>query len=91
MNECKISTIHTIGLNLRIYILIQVLVGEGQEDGNDYVMLYRGGNTKYTWKTELKQFVPYNFRVQVRTTDGVGHWSSPIRAYRAEPGTCFQY
>ena len=64
----------------------QCLVGDGAEDGNDYVMMYRGGNTKYTWKTQLKMSVPYKFRVQVRTIEGIGNWSSPVTAFRAEPG-----
>lgn len=61
-------------------------MGEYQEDQNDYVMLYRGGNTKFTWKTELQKCVPYKFRVQVRTTEGIGNWSTPVTAFRAEPG-----
>ena len=62
------------------------MVGKHQPGENHYVMLYRGGNTKFTWKKELQQYVPYQFRVQVRTTEGVGNWSSPVTAFRAEPG-----
>ena len=65
-----------------MYISMQVL----KPDESDYTILYRGGNTKFTWKTELERSAEYKFRVQVRTTEGVGNWSDPITAYRAEPG-----
>ena len=41
----------------------------------------------FTWKRELQRYIPYHFRVQVRTTEGIGDWSSPVTAHRAEPGT----
>ena len=65
-----------------MYISMQVL----KPDESDYNILYRGGNTKFTWKTELERSAEYKFRVQVRTTEGVGNWSDPVTAYRAEPG-----
>ena len=54
--------------------------------GDEYTTIYRGGDTKFTWKTELKGDTTYKFRVQVRTTEGVGHWSAPMEAVRAPPG-----
>ena len=61
-------------------------MGEYKADENDYSILYRGGNTKFTWKKALQKYVPYKFRVQVRTTEGIGNWSDPITAHRPEPG-----
>ena len=55
-------------------------------NGIDYVNLYRGGNTKFTWKSELEPGVQYKFRVQVRTTEGVGNWSTPVETSRVAPG-----
>ncbi len=54
---------------------------------SEYVNIYRGGNTKFTWKTELESGVGYGFRVQVRTTEGVGNWSEPVEACQGAPGT----
>ena len=65
-----------------MYISMQVL----KPDESEYTILYHRGNTKFTWKTELERSAEYKFRVQVRTTEGVGNWSDPITAYRAEPG-----
>ena len=58
---------------------------------SDYVFLHRGGNTKYTWKTQLDKDTLYKFRVQVRTTEGIGLWSEPVTAYKAEPGERWRY
>eukprot|EP00731_Ephydatia_muelleri_P037257 Em0429g7a len=54
-------------------------------DNEEYATIYRGGETKFTWKTELKFVTVYKFRVQVRTTEGVGCWSSPIESMKAPP------
>ena len=54
---------------------------------DDYVNIYRGGNTKFTWKVQLEHGVVYKFRVQVRTTEGVGNWSEPVETTKAAPGT----
>ena len=62
------------------------MAAEGTDAAN-YVMLYRGGNTKYTWKTGLEDRVSYRFRVQVRTTEGVGQWSNSVQVVRKAPST----
>ena len=55
-------------------------------DNEEYATIYRGGETKFTWKTELKYVTVYKFRVQVRTTEGVGCWSTPVEVVKAHPG-----
>jgi hypothetical protein len=77
---------HSLADNEGISYHLQGLVGKYQPERNDFIILYRGGDTKFTWKKELERYVPYQFRVQVRTTEGIGNWSSPVTAYRAEPG-----
>lgn len=72
---------HILADNEGISYHLQVMAGD-----SDYIMLYRGGETKYTWKTELEKGVVYKFRVQVRTTEGIGMWSEPVTAFKAEPG-----
>ena len=67
-------------------MFVQGLVGEYQPEENNYMILYRGGNNKFTWRKELAKYGPYQFRVQVRTTEGVGNWSNPVTAFKAEPG-----
>lgn len=77
---------HNFADNMGITYHLQM--GEGEED---YRPLYRGGNTKFTWRPEeLKYGVPYRFRVQVRTTDGVGEWSKPKETRKAAPGETSQ-
>lgn len=70
------------------YHLQMAEVGAVAEGEEEYVMLYRGGNTKYTWKTALKDGATYRFRVQVRTTEGVGQWSDCVEVSKAPPSTC---
>lgn len=77
--------------NHLLMLFIQGLVGEYQPEENEYMILYRGGNNKFTWRKELQKYVPYQFRVQVRTTEGVGNWSNPVTAFKAEPGTSYTY
>lgn len=71
---------HNFADNQGISYHLQVAAG-----GEDYVNIYRGGNTKFTWKTDLDHGVRYQFRVQVRTTEGVGNWSEPQETMKAAP------
>ena len=36
-------------------------------------------------------FTYSRFRVQVRTTEGVGNWSEPVIAMKAAPGEYYMY
>lgn len=63
-------------------ISYHVQVATGNEE---YATIYRGGETKFTWKTDLKADTTYKFRVQVRTTEGVGRWTCPVEVTKAPP------
>jgi len=71
---------HDLADNQGISYHLQVASGD-----DDYTNIYRGGDTKFTWKAELEHELPYRFRVQVRTTEGVGNWSEPQETMKAAP------
>ncbi len=128
--------------NLAISYHLQAARGD-----KNYIIIYRGSATKYTWKLDFQPDISYKlvtcsitvaptfmaelanqipkylafwvvkklalkslhyctknftfldsverflfcfrFRLQVRTTEGVGNWSQPKEARRAEPGKSF--
>lgn len=57
-------------------------------DNEEFVNIYRGGDTKYTWKcdSEKEEFLKHNFRVRVQTCEGVGNWCTPVSCIRSHPG-----
>ena len=73
---------HNFADNQGISYHLQMALGNGE-----YQNIYRGGNTKFTYKADLEHGVMYKFRVQVRTTEGIGNWSKPMEAMKAAPGT----